>query len=119
RLPEPRLYLVPKCADFPVGVGAELAVGVGEAMCLRERQLVIGPRAEDDAAAGGAEIDGGGENWGRHGMGRRKRTEVRVQKSVRILDTEVTEGGEEVTEIGTQCTPVFPRELCVEKILLE
>ena len=63
---EAGLHLVPERADLPVVVAAEGAEGVGEAVHFLERELVLGPRAEDDAAAGGAEVDGGGENGRGH-----------------------------------------------------
>jgi hypothetical protein len=39
-------------------VRAERLEGVGEAVDLGEREFVFRPSADDDASAGGAEIDG-------------------------------------------------------------
>ena len=59
--------LVPEGADLPVVVPVEGAEGVGEAVDLAEREPVPGPRAEDHAAAGGAEVEGDGVDGTGHG----------------------------------------------------
>ena len=52
--------LVPEGADLPIVMAVEGAEGVGKAVHLAEREAVAGPRSKDDAAAGGAKIEGGG-----------------------------------------------------------
>jgi hypothetical protein len=66
-LPQAGGHFMPEGAELPIGVGAEFPVGVGETVGLGEGELVLGPGAEDDAAAGGAEIDGSGVEGFGHG----------------------------------------------------
>ena len=60
RFAQSGLRLMPERAEVPVIVRAERAKRVGKAVNLVQRETIFRPRAEDDAAAGGPEIDGGG-----------------------------------------------------------
>jgi len=61
------LHFGPEGADFPVGVVAEFTIVIGEAMRFGEREFIFRPCAQNDAATGGAEIDGGGVDDFGHG----------------------------------------------------
>src|SRR5690606_38009506 len=74
--------LAPEAGDVPVVVAVEGLKGVGKAVDLAEGELPVFPGAEDDAAAGGAEIDGGGvEGGGGHGEIRVDRKSTRLNSS--------------------------------------
>ena len=61
------LHFLPERAEIPIIVAAQRVEGIRETVDLAERQPVSGPRPENDAAAGGSKIDGGGVNGGGHG----------------------------------------------------
>ena len=54
----------PKRSDLPIVPGTYGFEGVGEAVDFRSRDPVAVPRAQDDAPAGGTEVDGGRVEWG-------------------------------------------------------
>jgi hypothetical protein len=50
---------MPEAADVPVVVPVEGVERIRKAVNLAQREFVFEPGAENDAAAGGAEVDGG------------------------------------------------------------